>query len=465
MGYLGILYTGLTSGFKTLIVGAIVGVATLVAAGVLTQIFVLIIWLVSKTPTFGRLPLRMAFRSLGTQKRRQGSTLLALCIGILAIGSIEILAQNIKHELAQGLEKRQSFNVAIQAPHNPATLAKISTLVHKLDGDIQRQYVGAVSNAATLYSVDGTTIPVLTSRLVTERNKDGTLTHSKDEITQALANTRTLVGHDLTKRPDNYLIQKRNGSDVGRNLDKRDSGTNHIVVSNDFASIFSIKVGSRVVYADGALRVPFTVVGIADSNNFMVLAESVADVKYMQQTGLATPGPSHNAVVFLDIKSSALKADVAQLRSTVPGGFVLDLDSFLEFTKIIDKLALFPEIIAALSLFAGAVIIANTVALAMLERRRELGIMKAVGAKRRTILQFLFVENAIVGFLGAAAGVGLAMLATYLVNDNLFKFPTTYDWTTIGALVLLGMILAVVASSLTALPASSEKPMSVLRYE
>jgi len=236
-------------------------------------------------------------------------------------------------------------------------------------------------------------------------------------------------------------------------------------VSNDFASVFGIKVGSRVVYADGALRVPFRVVGIADSNNFMVMAESVVDLGYMQKAGLSTPSPTHNAVVFLDIKSSAVKADVAKLRSTVPGGFVLDLDSFLEFTKIIDKLALFPEIIAALSLFAGAVIIANTVALAMLERRRELGVMKAVGAKRRTILQFLFVENAIVGFLGAAAGVGLAMLATYLVNENLFKFPTTYDWTTIGALVLLGMILAVVASSLTALPASSEKPMSVLRYE
>jgi ABC-type antimicrobial peptide transport system permease subunit len=195
------------------------------------------------------------------------------------------------------------------------------------------------------------------------------------------------------------------------------------------------------------------------------MAESQADLRYMERTGLTSPSGSHNAVVFLDIKSSALKADVAKLRETVPGGFVLDLDSFFEFFKIIDKLALFPEIIAALSLFAGAVIIANTVALAMLERRKELGVMKAVGAKRRTILQFLFVENAVVGLLGAAAGVGLAMLATYLVNQNLFQFPTSFDWTTEIALVLLGMVLAVVASALTALPASSEKPMSVLRYE
>lgn len=465
MGYLGVLYTGLLSGPKTLLIGALVGVGTLVAAGVLTQVFVAIIWLVSKFPSFGRLPLRMAFRSMGTQKRRQGSTLLALCIGVLSIGSIAILAQNIKHELAQGLEKRQNYNVAIQVPHNPATLKRVEGAVRALHGDVTKHFQGAIANTATLTSVDGTSVNVLAHDALTARNADGSLKYSKDQVTQALSSIRALAGHDLKASADHYLILQKNGKDVGRNLDSRDAGTDHIVVSNDFADPLGIKVGSHVVYTDGSHKVPFTVVGIADSNNFMVLSEAVADLQYMQRTGMTTPSGSHNALVFLDIMPSAVKADVPTLRSTVPGGFVLDLDSFLQFTKIIDKLALFPEIIAALALFAGAVIIANTVALAMLERRREIGVMKAVGARRSTILQFLLVENAIVGFLGAAAGVGLAMFATYMVNQNLFKFPTSYDWTTIGALVLLGMALAIVASSLTALPASSEKPMSVLRYE
>jgi ABC-type antimicrobial peptide transport system permease subunit len=91
--------------------------------------------------------------------------------------------------------------------------------------------------------------------------------------------------------------------------------------------------------------------------------------------------------------------------------------------------------------------------------------MKAVGARRRTILQFLLVENGIVGLLGAGVGVLLAMFATYMVNQKLFKFSTSFDWTTIGVLVLLGIALAVGASALTALPASGEKPMRVLRYE
>jgi ABC-type antimicrobial peptide transport system permease subunit len=145
---------------------------------------------------------------------------------------------------------------------------------------------------------------------------------------------------------------------------------------------------------------------------------------------------------------------------------VLDLGKFLTmFNRAIDKLALFPQIIAALSLFAGAVIIANTVALAMLERRREIGVLKAVGAKRRTILQFLFVEDAIVGFIGAGVGVLLAMAATAAADQLLLKISPSFSLVTIVPLIVLGMALSVGAGALTALPASTEKPMNVLRYE
>ena len=71
----------------------------------------------------------------------------------------------------------------------------------------------------------------------------------------------------------------------------------------------------------------------------------------------------------------------------------------------------------------------------------------------------------IVGFVGAGAGVLLAMLASAIFAQNLIGISSSFDWTTIIVLVLAGMAIAIGASSLTALPASSEKPMSVLRYE
>jgi ABC-type antimicrobial peptide transport system permease subunit len=105
------------------------------------------------------------------------------------------------------------------------------------------------------------------------------------------------------------------------------------------------------------------------------------------------------------------------------------------------------------------------VALAMLERRKEIGVMKAVGATRRGILQFLLLENIVVGFLGSMVGTLLAMAATSLLDQTELEISTSFDPLTIGGLLLLGIGLAIGASALTALPASGEKPMAVLRYE
>jgi ABC-type antimicrobial peptide transport system permease subunit len=256
---------------------------------------------------------------------------------------------------------------------------------------------------------------------------------------------------------------------AGRNLDRRDAGTDHIVVPDDFSKPLGVRVGSHLVFREGSRRVPFTVVGIDNLNNpnsFTVFAHNEADLSYMQRMGLTSPSPSHFSTFYLKIRDSALQADIAAMRRTLPGVLILDLSAFLPiFNKVIDKLVVFPEVIAALSLFAGAVIIANTVSLAMLERRREIGVMKAVGARRRTVLQFLLAENAIVGFLGALAGVGLALAATVIVDQAYLHIGPSVDWSTVGGLILLGIALTVGASALTALPASGEKPMNVLRYE
>ena len=210
-------------------------------------------------------------------------------------------------------------------------------------------------------------------------------------------------------------------------------------------------------------------VGIFDAqkpSNFTLFASNEADLRYLQHSGLTTPSPAHLSTLYLQIRSDVRSADTVALRRAFPKALVLDLSTFLAVVnKAIDRFALFPEIIAALSLFAGATIIGNTVALAMLERRKEIGVMKAVGATRRGILQFLLVESVVVGFLGALVGILLAMAATFLLDQTQLGISTSFDPITIGGLLLLGIGLAADARALTALPASGEKPMTVLRYE
>jgi cell division protein FtsX len=398
----------------------------------------------------------MAFRNLGTQKRRQGSTLLALCIGILAVGSSALLAQNIKSSFAGAVEGQQKLNVTVQTAHDPATIRRLNATVARLPG-IQHKDYGAAVVAGSLATVNGhSTVALLQQRLAHHKVSTANAQNAAGKL-QGIEGRNLVAG--------GYALSMK----AGHNLGTRDVGTDHLVVPSDVADALGMGVGSRFVYSEGTLHVPFTVVGIYDAakpSNFTLFAPNEADVHYLQRMGLTAPSPSHLSVLYLQIRSDVRTADTVALRRAFPHALVLDLSTFLDVVnKAIDKFVLFPEIIAALSLFAGATIIGNTVALAMLERRKEIGVMKAVGARRRSILQFLLVESVIIGFLGALVGVLLAMAATFLLDQTQLSISTSFDPITIAGLLLLGIGLAVGASALTALPASSEKPLTVLRYE
>jgi ABC-type antimicrobial peptide transport system permease subunit len=456
MGYLAVLYTELYSGVQAVIYGVMAGIGTLLVAGLLMQNFVLLVWLASKLPSFGRLSARLAFRNLGTQKRRQGSTLLALCIGILAVGSSALLAQNIKSSFAGAVEGQQKLNVAVQTAHDPVTIRRLNAVVAALPG-IQHRDDGAAVVDGSLASVNGhSTVAILQRRLAQHKV-------IRDNVLSAASKLQGIEGRNLEAGA--YALTMK----AGRNLSKRDIGTDHLVVPSTLSDALGIKVGSRFVYSEGTLHVPFTVVGIYDAqkpSNFTLFAANEADLRYLQRMRLTTPSPAHLSVLYLQIRSDVRTADTVVLRRAFPRALVLDLSNFLDVVnKAIDQFALFPEIIAALSLFAGATIIGNTVALAMLERRKELGVMKAVGAKRRSILQFLLVESIVIGFLGALVGVLLAMVATVLLDQFELAISSSFDLLTIAGLLLLGIGLAIGASALTAFPASGEKPMNVLRYE
>jgi len=154
------------------------------------------------------------------------------------------------------------------------------------------------------------------------------------------------------------------------------------------------------------------------------------------------------------ITQGNLSGDIATLRRSLSGGFVFGMSVISPIVNhFLDQFALFPEIIAVLCLFAGAVIIANTVALSMMERRREIGIMKAVGATRRFVLQELLTENAIIGFMAAAVGTALALAATAAV-DSLFVHisGSFFDLPVVLGMLALGTGLAMAMAALTAYP-------------
>ena len=77
---------------------------------------------------------------------------------------------------------------------------------------------------------------------------------------------------------------------------------------------------------------------------------------------------------------------------------------------MIEQFTSFPILVAGLALVVGGIVIANSVALSTLERRREIAIMKAVGLQRERVLGMLLLEYGLMGLIGGLIGVGLGGL-------------------------------------------------------
>lgn len=133
-------------------------------------------------------------------------------------------------------------------------------------------------------------------------------------------------------------------------------------------------------------------------------------------------------------------------------------------------LTIFLTSIAFISLIVGGIGIMNIMLVSVIERTKEIGLRKAVGATNADILQQFLWEAVILTFLGGMVGIAIGSLVTGIISFVLIKIVQT-DWS--FSLPLSAILLAVAVSSITGLvfgiyparKASLKSPIEALRYE
>jgi putative ABC transport system permease protein len=138
-------------------------------------------------------------------------------------------------------------------------------------------------------------------------------------------------------------------------------------------------------------------------------------------------------------------------------------------------LDLFLGIFGSLALTVAALGIVNTLVMAILERRREIGIMKAIGASDSDVKKLFFAEAAVMGFGGGFLGVVLGWSIGRVINfgtniylrrqglsaENLWAVPW---WLVVGAIVF-AIVVSMISGLYPAARAARLDPVRALRYE
>lgn len=392
-----------------------------------------------------KVSVKMALRNLGRRRARVVTTMLALFIGIYGIGVIIGSGQDTLAGVNSVVNQNAQYNLVATAlgKENRALRAHLEQMPG-LSDHREDPFVTAQPR-----SIDGRSMQqVLGNNVQSEMGYLG-----------------GLEGYDLTQHVPSVTI------DEGRNLTASDATTNNVLVSNILTNHgwfpMGIKLGSLITLAsaDGSTLRTVKVVGIISiSTSYENLGYVLAPAQVVN--ALNAGSTTNTTVFYMKVPSTQLNAAYHLLGKIAPHAQVQNLTdgatAFLqEFSRILNMLIA----VALLPVLAGMIIIANAVALALLERRRELGILKSVGYTSGTILREIVIENGVVA--GVSAFIAMLLAASGVAISGKIFLGASFEMQAlvVVALIVSPIVLAVLTAVLVAWRGVRERPLVVLRYE
>ncbi|HYA78467.1 MAG TPA: FtsX-like permease family protein, partial [Verrucomicrobiae bacterium] len=212
----------------------------------------------------------------------------------------------------------------------------------------------------------------------------------------------------------------------------------------------------------------FGVGGPSDTGVYIPLSQAESFFGTEQCNMIIVQLKSSNNATITDVSNDITNYFGGQV-SVISATAVLSL-----LSTVFGTIQLFLGGIAAISLLVAGVAIMNIMIVSLIERTREIGILKALGMKKRTVLSIFLGESVIIGVIGAFVGIALGwvlanvtarLLALGAFGGNGFKVtPLLTPEVFLGALGF-GIGVSVIFALYPAWRASKLKPVEALRYE
>ena len=400
----------------------------------------------------------IAISNVTKRKLRSWLTMIGIFIGIAAVVGLISLGQGLEKAIQDEFQKLGTDKILVSPGGSVFGMADENT-----PGKLKE------TDDKIIKKVNGVKQTALTNMRVTE------IEWSKDDI------GFYYIGGNPSDKDAAKLVEETYAIKIleGRQLKPDDKFKAVIGYDYAFSAEFTknLHAGDKITINDQE----FDVVGIkekignpADDRMVFIPRDTyleIFDLEEYPDTIIVQANPTASP----DQIAESIKKELRKERNQKEGqeDFVVKtlqeyITSFLTIITIVQAVIIG---IAAISLLVGAIGIMNTMYTAVLERRKEIGIMKAIGARNSDILFIFMVESGFLGLVGGLIGVllglafsnGVAYVGRQMLGSNLLQAASPL-YLIIGAL-LFAFFIGMISGVLPAKQAANIKPADTLRYE
>ena len=224
---------------------------------------------------------------------------------------------------------------------------------------------------------------------------------------------------------------------------------------------------------------PFEIIGVLEKRKSTFFGENEEDnaIFVPFETGRKLSPISKQLNLNIKVRTGKLREGLDQVEQILrrqrgvkynePNNFSLTTaDKIIEqFDSITMYVGLFAIAISGVGLLVGGIGVMNIMLVSVTERAREIGVRRAIGARKRDIVrQFLF-EAMTLTFLGGILGVILAILASYVIMFFLPALPASIPLWAVASGMAISVLVGLVFGVWPARKAASLNPIECLRYE
>lgn len=402
--------------------------------------------------------MKMAWHAVVSNKLRSFLTMLGIIIGVVALIVLVSIANGATSSVTDQISSMGSSYLTVTITddkENPLRLKELSDFCEPEEVDEVAPVSWTSVTAKTSYSNGTMTLTCITGsyadiqglelfsgRFLKQTDIDNNsyvVVITKDTATELLGRADA-VGESIKLNGKSFLVvgvlsdssSLTQGSAVTGSSDSDDSDSS-----------------SSSVQLEG--YIPFS--------TMTRLADNVLDVTMFYASGADEDSlePAENALTELLMERFGQDEDAFS---------IVDQSEIMEaMSGVTNTMSLMIGGIAAISLLVGGIGIMNIMLVSVTERTREIGIRKAIGAGRGTIMLQFLIEALLISLMGCLAGIGLSWLilkaVAVLMDDSMsFTMDMKVVWLSVAFSVLIGVLFGLYPAN----KAASRKPIDALRY-